>query len=78
MLSVEVQNEVELCSLPCVVSFPNPSLIRVFESPVICKDLEFDAMQLESNSSKAVDSASMLVLSSCLLCPLLLTCVQPR
>ncbi len=78
MLSVEVQKEVELCSLPCVVSFPNPSLIRVFESPVMCKDLEFDAMQLESKSSKAVDSASMLELSSCLLCPLLLTCVQPR
>ncbi len=64
MLSVVVQKEDELCSLPCIISFPNPNRIRVFESPVMCKDLEFDAMQLESSASKAVASASMLVLSS--------------
>ena len=64
MLSVVAQKEAELCSLPCVISFPSPKRMRVFESPVMCIDLEFDATALESNSSKALASASMLVLSS--------------
>ena len=65
MSSVAVQKDEVLCSGPCVMSCPSPSLIKVLESPVMWIDLEFEAIASASSAWKASASASMLVLSVC-------------